>query len=238
MRVTRKIAGQHGLLDPFEAFAVEGEDTVDRLGGGQRLVVVHHDGDIGADGRPDGADHPQVLGDAGIADFGLDAAKAPLRPVLGGAGGFDFAFVTDCAIGGHGFFDATQKTRERSVMEARERVPKRHVDSRQRHRDEPLRTEETEAPLEFGGDLDGRELVAGNQRLDVADEVGGRPQGGGAIRERDAAADNSGFGDGVRQDERGFGDGSAGGAVRLHGNAHGADLQRAESGRLTRHHER
>jgi hypothetical protein len=55
---------------------------------------------------------------------------------------------------------------------ARQRIPQRHVDRRERHPDESLRPKEAKAPRELLLDLRRRQRIADEERRDVADELG------------------------------------------------------------------
>jgi hypothetical protein len=124
-------------------------------------------------------------------------------------------------------------------LQSREGVPERHIDSGERHADQPLCPEQTEAARELARNLGWRELVARDERLEVADEVGRGSEGGGGVRECDAAAGDAGVGNRVGEDERGFGNDAAGGLVGMrHRDADGADAEGAQFRGAIRHHEK
>ena len=222
-RVSRVVVRERRLLDPREPLGVEHAHPLHGLDRRQALVVIDHDRDLVADRAPHRADDRDVLLHRRIADLGLDAGEAALRPILGHLRRAQRAVVADRAVGRDRLLDAAQEPRQRRAVAPRERVPQRHVDRRERDADETLRAEQPEAPRELLLDLGRRERLALHQRREVADQLGDRLQRHRRVREHDAVADEAVVEHGVGQHQRRLGDGAARGLVRLaHRHAHRA----------------
>jgi hypothetical protein len=77
--VTLQVFGRDRLLDPMQVVGREPLNSALCLGGIERLVEIHHQGDVG----PDQIAHPPhdtlVIGEIAVAALDLDAAKTPFE---------------------------------------------------------------------------------------------------------------------------------------------------------------
>src|SRR3954451_996104 len=76
IRVTFVVMCECGLFNPCETFVFERAQTLDGLSRRERLIVVHHDGGLGAGGAADGTDHGEIFRNRRITDLRLTALKS------------------------------------------------------------------------------------------------------------------------------------------------------------------
>ena len=126
LRVTCVVVRERRLLDPGEVELVEHAHALHRFNGGERLVEVDHDRNIGPDGLAHGANHRDILGHRRIPDLGLDAREAAPGPILRNAGGLRDAVVAHGAVGRHRIFrrhPGAGSARRRAGARGRPRAP-------------------------------------------------------------------------------------------------------------------
>ena len=226
LRVARIVVRKRRLLDPRQTLAVEHAHPLHRVGGRQALVVIDHDRDAVAHRAAHRANDLDVLAHGRVADLRFHAGEAAPRPVLRDRRRTLRAVVADRAVGRDRLLDAAEKPHERRAVAARQRIPQRHVDRRQRDADETLRAEQPKAPRELVLDLGRGERLAFHQRLDIADELRDGRERRRRVGEHQSVSDDPSSNTDVGQHQRRFRDDAARRLMRLaHRDAHRAHAQ-------------
>ena len=190
--VPRQVVRRQRLLEPGQVVRLVGVRPADRLGGGHRLVRVHHQHPVRSDRLPDGREPRGVLARGGPADLHLGAAQ-PLR--LGPAGArrqFVRGQVQPAALG---VVDRQPRVRaprqppQRLAGPAAAQVPQRGVDGGQRERgDRPDRGGPGGRQQSPPQRLDVARVLADQQRGEVVAQQGQHRTAAGADRVRVAGA--------------------------------------------------
>jgi hypothetical protein len=118
------------------------------LRGIEALIVVHHEGDIPPNHRAHRPNSRQVLLEIAIANLDLDGLETLFDRAadLGAVGGWiDDAIAI---VGRQGLGLAAKEARDRPSDGMPKRVPHCHVQSCDRHADEPLPAEQAETAVE------------------------------------------------------------------------------------------
>ena len=228
-RVSDVVVGKRRFFHPREALTIQHTHSLHRFHRCQGLVVVDHDCHTFANSQFDRADDRNILLHRRVANLGLHAREAALRPIFGDMRGALHAVVTHRAVRGDRLFDSAQKAHERGGVAPRKRIPQRHVDRRQRNADESLRAEQPKPSRELLLDLRRRERLTFHQGLEITDEIGDGRQRHRRVGEHHAVTDDAIVERCVGQHQRRLGDGAACGLVRLaHRHAHRAHAQFAQ----------
>src|ERR1051325_552375 len=98
---------------------------------------------------------------------------------------------------------------ERYLMDARERIPQRHIDTTDGHADKPLRTQQSKTRGEFVCDRGWRERLSLNELLEICYELSERPERRRRVGKDDAVAGDVFTCQDVDEDQRRFGDDAA-----------------------------
>ena len=190
------------LLDPVQIELGKARDAPARLDRIERLIVVDHQGDLGADRLPHPGDDRRITGEIAVAYLDLDGAKSR------------FDRLRDCRQVGLEVYEAVavigrerarlaaKQGHDRHAAGARKRVPERHVEARDRHADQALPPEQAKAAVELAHQRDGRERLAGKFGAKTVDQPHQRPQRKRRVGEDIAAPDESMRGADVDQDQR------------------------------------
>ena len=212
----------HRFLDPVEPLAVQRAAAQDGLVHRQALVEVAHQRDALADACLHGADGREVLRGVVASEPELHRPEALRQQRLG--------LVRErvdglepqprAVVGGDRLERAPEERHERHAVRLRQRVPRGHVDARQRQTHEPRGVEQREPRAQLGFDLERRQRVALDHlqhRLEAAHDGPERPR---REREHVGVAGDAAVGLQIDQHEGGRRDPAA--------RAHGRALERHE----------
>ena len=179
-------------------FRRERAAALERLGDGERLVVVDHDGHGVADAAAHGAGDAEILGKRRIAEPQLHGRKAAGEQLLGLVGGGLRRHQAEAAgiVGRDRSRRGAEHGGERHVGGDGERVPQRHVERRERHPHDAGDADQRKPPLQLRRVLDRRDALAGDQRDGIVQGGGDRGGAARAVAEQVAAA-----GDALRRRE-------------------------------------
>ena len=148
------------LLQPIDGFPIERAPTLARLGEAERLIVVDHDGDRGADALLHRMEGGKVLGQSRIAEPELDGAKA--------AGAQPFRLVGHLVrrchqpqstgiVGPDPLRRAAKEPGKGKAGGLGQGVPRRHVEARHGHAHDPLHSDQGETLGKPAPEIDRRD---------------------------------------------------------------------------------
>ena len=151
------------LLQPIDVFAVERAAALERLVERERLIVVDHQRDIGADALAHRVHGGDVGGERRIAEPQLDGAEAARQQLLG-LGGERAEIVhqakTATVVGRDRARLGAEQAAQRLLAAMRERIPAGDVEAGDRHAHDALHADQREAARELAPTSRGGSIVS------------------------------------------------------------------------------